>query len=868
MSGSPSRSHSRSKYVLAAKKFEFDEREARRARHRKQVTEAMLRKKIAKRTMRRIVESVKRTSEEHKELQVQNFIAEVQYNPNRKRLPAPPDIYSPSYDALLYLKGIPYMATEKMVFEWLKNYEIVNVVFIKNENGFFTGDAYVRCQNIEVRDKASREMANRMIGGRYIQVFRVNENAYLEYYHSGCRKEPKERNYIDPSVLVITNNQYRKLLDSDSKGDEDTNGPAVSFVNNINKDLDISDIRTGVRLVGTVTEIYRNGVIVECNISETRNGVKEKVFCILKKNRIAKNIGMQGQQHEWLRMKQLILYPGIRLNLYVEKIRETTAQNTFDEDMWTEHFEESLIETYFDKDLSEKKRKQTKRPLVYLTMDSSVSEDKVLWWEKKILNDVLSRHQTRNYEDIVLKEDIKETIKADRILTNKVKVDELHRGKTVVYGNQPNQIMLGKDGRELNDSNSIKSYESQEDKGNKLEMDSVNGANSNKAQFDLYNHSSIEQSGQGVNVGGKYMSEDYEHGSDNELPEDVPIENLLKQTRADNDKLFLLEDGGTIDQENQKEDKIEFVDLNYKKLAKRFFKNTTIYDKDIHFHDFDTETEDLEDNEESTESEESLDDYNWTLEPEARVSLNSFPKLSLTDGAIKIPPNGLILRESEVNKMNNEQVKGVLELLGKETKESYEENKECLMDVIRREGVPNESLPQALIQRGLQKVKRSRKYMKNIVNLTKDLTERKFSQEDLDAATTEELEMLVEDGLYKFLNWNPPFDIKKQFITNYHHLLEDNLNLPTISEVVPKPGFMELTEETESNCEENKLVDGNDEYTKMVEKMWNDMKWLIVIFIYGEQGDLEEIVEQLERSENTEANRKKLETLIIESKEG
>ncbi|UKK01034.1 hypothetical protein MACK_001847 [Theileria orientalis] len=849
----------------SAKKFEFDEREARRARHRKEVTEAMLRKKMAKRTMRRIVESVKRTSEEHKELQVQNFIAEVQYNPNKKRLPTPPDIYSPSYDALLYLKGIPYMATEKMVFEWLKNYEIVNVVFIKNENGFFTGDAYVRCQNIEVRDKAFREMANRMIGGRYIQVFRVNENAYLEYYHSGCRKEPKERNYIDPSVLVITNNQYRKLLNSDLKGDEDTNGPSVSCVNNINKGLDISDIRTGVRLVGTVTEIYRNGVIVECNISETRNGMKEKVFCILKNNRIAKNIGMQGQQHEWLRMKQLILYPGIRLNLYVEKIRETTAQNTFDEDMWTEHFQESLIETYFETDLRGKQQKQMKRSLVYLTMDSSVSEDKVLWWEKKILNEVLSRHKTRNYEDIVLKEDIKETIKADKILKNKVKVQELHQGKTVVYGNQPNQIMLGKDVREVNDSHSTKSPESQKDMSDKLDEDLVNDTNSNKPQFDSYNNN-IEKSRECVNPGEKYMSEDCGYESENELPEDVPIVDLLKRTRVDNDELFLLDDGGSNDGEIQK-DKIEFIDLNYKKLAKRFFKNTTIYDKDIHFHDFDTEIEDLEDNEELAESEESLEDHNWTLEPDARVSLNSFPKLSLTDGAIKIPPNGLILRESEVNKMKNEEIKGVLELLGKETKESYEENKECLVEVIRKEGVPNESLPQALIQRGLQKVKRSREYMKKIVNLTKDLTERKFSQEDLDAATTEELEMLVEEGLYKFLNWNPPFDIKKQFITNYYHLLEDNINLPTISEVVPKPGFIKYTEETEANSEENKLADRSDEYTKMVEKMWNDMKWLIVIFIYAEQGDLEEIVEQLERSKSTEGTREKLESLMIESKE-
>nr|PVC53436.1 hypothetical protein MACL_00000066 [Theileria orientalis] len=856
-----------SKYVLSAKKFEFDEREARRARHRKQVAEAMLRRKMAKRTMRRIVESVKRTSEEQKELQVQNFIAEVQYYPNRKRLPTPPDIYSPSYDALLYLKGIPYTATEKMVFEWLKNYEVVNVVFIKNQNGFFTGDAYVRCENIEVRDKASREMANRMIGGRYIQVFRVNENAYLEYYHAGCRKEPKERNYIDPSVLVITNNQYRKLLDPDSKGGEGASGPQVSFVNNINKSLDISDVKTGLRLVGTVTEIYRNGVIVECNISETRDGVKEKVFCILKKNRIAKNIGMQGQQHEWLRMKQLILYPGIRLNLYVEKVRETTAQNTFDEDMWKEHFEESLIETYFDMDANEEKQKETKRPLVYLTMDSSVSEDKVLWWEKKILNEVLSRHQTRNYEDIVLKEDIKETIKADRMLTNKVKVEELHQGNTVVYGNKPNQIMLSKDDRGLNDSHGTKQYDSQEDKSNRLEESLVNDISSNEVQLYPYNNRSIERSGQAVDVRGKYMGEDYGHGSETELPDDVPIGSLLKHTRADNDKVFLLEAGDSNgEKENEKGDKIEFIDLNYKKLVKRFFKNTTIYDNDIQFHDFDTEIEDVEEKDDLEESEEALEDYNWTLEPEARLDLNSFPKLSLTDGAIKIPPNGLILRESEVNKMKNEQVKGVLELLGKETKESYDENKEYLVEVIRKEGVPNESLPQALIQRGLQKVKRSKKYMKNIVNLTKDLTERKFSQEDLDAATTEELEMLVEEGLYKFLNWNPPFDIKKQFITNYHHLLEDNVNLPTIAEVVPKPGFIKSTEESESN-EESRLADGSDEYTKTVEKMWNDMKWLIVIFIYGDQGDLKEIVEQLERTRNTEGARKKLESLIIEAKE-
>ncbi|XP_955428.1 RNA-binding protein, putative [Theileria annulata] len=862
-----------------AKEFNFDERAARRARYRMMVNQNIAKKKMAKRTMRKIVEAVtKETSEEHKSKQIQKFISDIQYVSKRKKLPSPPGIYSPSYDALLYIKGIPFKATEKDVFDWLKNYDVVSVVFIKNENGFFTGDAYVRCVNIGVRDKVAKEMENKTIGGRYIQVFRVSENAYLEYYHSGYRKEPKERNFIDPSVLVITDKQYTKLLESEDKDTceaEDGTTQYKSFVNNLKNEVDVKNLKTGMRLVGTVTELYRNGVMLDCNIFETRNGVKEKVFCVLKKNRIAKNIGLQNQQYEWLRMKDLVLYPGIRLNLYVEKIRSTTSKNTFDKDLWTEHFDESLIDTYFNTDSTNKtdtvsndmnssleneqevtsvkpnenypkEQSKDKRALVYLTMDSSVSEDKVLWWEKKILNSVSKSYEKVDFKSPVVKSYIDYSVNKERVMSKKVKVNNIYEGKSVVHGNIPDQFTLDKS-KATNDQVEIK-----------------------------FSHETNDNS-QVNETKGSYSGEDI---SNRALPDDVPIGNLifgnseidLNEGRDNN--IFIL------GKEDKKAAEVEYIDSNYKKLANIFFKNTTV-EKDIQLHDFDPE-EELDMGGESYLSDSEImnfddrsADFNWIMENDNRKDLEKFPRLTLYDGAIKVPPNDLILRVSEVPKLSNEQIEDILELLGKETTDSYERNKERLIEVIKNEGLPTDLLPQTLIQKGLYRVKQSKEYMKKIVNITKDLTGRKFSMQDLDKATTEELQMLVEEALYKFLRWNPPFDIKKQFISNYHNVLDETITLPNISEVVPSPGFMKSSEgevDGELDVQES-LVDQNDENTKRIEKMWNDMKWMIVIYIYGDQSDLKEIVKQLEKDKTYQENQNlkhtpmEVESLIFQSNE-
>ncbi|EAN30578.1 RNA recognition motif protein [Theileria parva strain Muguga] len=846
----------------SAKRFTFDERAARRARHRMIVNQNIAKKKMAKRTMRKMVEAVtKETSEDHRNLAIQKFIGDLQYVSRRKKLPTPPGIYSPSYDALLYLKGIPFKATEKDVFDWLKNYDIVSVIFIKNENGFFTGDAYVRCVNIQVRDKVAKEMENKRIGARYIQVFRVSENAYLEYYHSGYRKEPKDRNFIDPSLLVITENQYNKLLgpeDTDTCKTEDLISIGKSFVNNLKNEVDVKNLKTGIRLVGTVTEVYRNGVMLDCNIFETRNGVKEKVFCVLKKNRMAKNIGLPNQQYEWLRMKDLVLYPGIKLNLYVEKIRATTSNNTFDKDLWTEHFDESLINTYFNTDTANnitptesttmnstsentqeavtvkptfsdsKEQSKDKRALVYLTMDSSVSEDKVLWWEKKILNSVSKTYEKVDFNSPVVKSYVDYNANKEKVLAKKVKVNNIYEGKSTVHGNIPDQFTLDTS-KSLNSEKLNISYET-DDHNNKVDETLVN---------------SVE-----------------EKVSNRGIPDDVPIGNLIfgnseTELNEGDRNVFVL---GT--EEDQKAAELEYIDKNYKKLADKFFKNT-IKEKDIQLHDFEPESELDTDDESYLSGSEMMDpddraaDFNWIMENDNRKDLEKFPRLTLYDGAIKVPPNGLILRVSEVPKLSNEQIKDVLELLGKETLASYEENRERLIEVIKNEGLPTDLLPQTLIQKGLYRVKQSKEYMKKIVNITKELTGRKFSRQDLDEASTEELQMLVEEALYKFLNWNPPFDIKKLFISNYHNVLDETITLPNISEVVPNPGFMKSSDtdsntgtDTNTNTDlqvQEPLVDQNDENTKRIEKLWNDMKWMIVIYIYGDQSDLKEIVKQLEK---------------------
>ncbi|EKX73200.1 conserved hypothetical protein [Theileria equi strain WA] len=783
--------------------FKFDEKKAKRKKHASNKPKKTDKEKHTLEGLTRI--ATKNTQEWVLSKELEKFFREADYIPNKMRLPTPPSISSPSYDALLYLKGLPFETTEDEIFNWLKNYDIVSIILIKNEKGLFTGDAYVRCANIAIRDTVAKEMDNKELGVRYIQIFRVNENAYLEYYYSGYRKEPAKRNFVDISLLVVPESKRKKQMESKEQ-----------------KMYHIDEIKTGMRITGTVTEVYKNGVIVDCDVYDVKDGFKENVICVLKRNRIAKNVGIEGQHMEWLKSKDLVIFPGLQLNLYVEKVRDTTARKTYDKDIWIEHFSESLIKTYTQKvvfipEESEAKAEEStlevkttpdysvdapeyaikntekvvnirsdkhtihtpaknfeSRKLVYLTMDSTVSEDKAIWWEKKILQKYLKNAEIKDFDNVAVKNAIQYHASKMASTAENVEKDELVSGKRRIYGNISHH--------ELTPGN----FQSEDKKV------------ATKKQVDF------------------------------PVTETIEIESSLYDTSPSSSD-------------------------RYSEMVKEFFKDSGDMKDGVMYHGFNNSSGESEHDYSDLEGDErKANYYNNILYQDPKDELELFPRITLYDPSIKLPTNGLLLRTSEVPRLTNDQVNAILQILGKEPGDEPSANRILLTETITNEGLPTDLSPQTLIQKGLYKVKQSKRSMKKIINLTKHLTGRRFTQEDLDSASKKELQMLVEESLYKFLNWNPEQKVKKDFINNYCYLLDKRLSLPNISDIVPTREFPEnidsfssIDHEIESAVNVTTSPESQNEGDKIIEKMWNDLKWIIVINIYGKQSDLEEIIKDI-----------------------
>ncbi|KAK1444237.1 hypothetical protein BgAZ_101430 [Babesia gibsoni] len=662
--------------------------------------------------------------EDLRAISLQEFITNIERRPQRKRIPAPAEAHSLAYDAILYLKGLPYEATEDDVMAWLDGYEVINVVLIKNESGCFTGDAYVRCSSVAERDRVHREMSNKYLGARYIQMFRLMEAAYIEYYNTGYRREPSERNYISPNFLVMKNS-------------------------NKIKPVDLTNLKTGARISGAVSEIYRNGILVDCGVYEVVGAIKERVFCVLMRNRIAKNVGMVGQQKEWLKKKDIVLFPGIKLNLYVEKVRMTTAQTSFDEDLWREHFGEPFQSLNVESELP-------KRSMVYLTMDSSVSEDKVKWWERR-LADSYAKFIIKDEKEVEKVEDEeafqKVAVGVDWLGGRpSVKASEVVAGKVTLVGN--------KRLTEKTTSFTFQAEESPEE-------------DDDKAPY----HELVREFMRGSDV-DKYGT--YYHGFDDPDGYREPGEERPSKPKVEEDDIY----------DEIKEDY----------------------------------------------SQPQLDPNMKTLEDVRRRTIaeefKAFPRTSLYDQCIQLPNTGWLLRLSDVPNLSAIHVTSLLRQLGKAplsgTKNADFENRMMLCKVIKEQGLGTGLDPKTLIAKGLYKVKQSKKKMKRIIELTKNLTGRKFTREDLDAASKAELEMLADESLKKFSEWDPPDLVKKTFVDMYGNML------------------------------------GDDTKDQSINEQWDALKWHIVIKIYGEQSHIKEIVRDIEANDRLLGNKPGSSTESIE----
>ncbi|ORM42246.1 uncharacterized protein BXIN_1510 [Babesia sp. Xinjiang] len=635
---------------------------------------------------------------------LQEFVMRIERPRERNRLPAPAESHERMYDALLYLKGLPYETTEDDLRSWLSSYDIVYVVLIKNENGCFTGDAYVRCSNISERDRLHREMSGKPLGLRYIPMYRLTESAYLEYYHTGFRREPAKRNHISPNLLVM-----KRGVDI----------PAT----------DISVLKTGSRVCGVVTHIYRNGLLLDCGISEHLGGYRERVFCVLMRNRIARNIGIAGQQREWLRHKDLVLFPGIKLNLYVEKLRTTTAQSPFDEDLWREHFGDPFTSLNVSDGRPE-------RSLVYLTMDSSVSDDKVAWWERRLVdsyalftvNDAETPQRVGD-EELFQRVAVQPSWLDGR---RKVEASSLYAGSIPVVGNQKlkvgtSRFVLEQDAAEPPPAESPIPY-------HELVREFLRGS-------DIDKH------------GTRY------HGFDDPGGYREPGDELPRTKRSSSS---VTDSGigsatalGPSSSDSVTSNRFSVTSSEPQRAEVLVGKGPGSVSAD-------------------SSSGGSLGVGNVLEDIRRRTisdDLKIFPRTTLYDECIKLPGSGWLLRRSDVPKLAEYQVLSLLRLLGQEPVSSScnsdYENRMLLCQVIKDKGLGTGLDPRTLITKGLYKVNQSKKKLKRIIELTKSLTGRRFTTSDLESASKSELHMLADESLRKFADWCPSDEVKRTFIDMY-----------------------------------------------------------------------------------------------------
>ncbi|KAK2195929.1 bifunctional RNA recognition motif domain/Nucleotide-binding alpha-beta plait domain superfamily/RNA-binding domain superfamily [Babesia duncani] len=754
--------------VLERSSFKFDPSKARRARNRAKANPKNKNDSIVTSVKDLANLSFEPTSQPGDNLgfELQAFMAKALNVPIPRRLPPPAAPGSLEYDAILYLKGLPFSATEADVVNWLSNYKLLHIVLIRDRDGYFTGDCYVRCKDREERDSIYIEMQHKIMGTRYVQIFRTTESAYNEYYKCGFRPEPAKRNYMSPKVLVVRNDD---VVDTQIQN--------------------VKHLKSGASITGTIVEIYRNGALVDCNVYDIVDGIKERVLCVLKRNRIAKNIGLKGQQQSWLKDKELVLYPGLKVNLYVEKIRKTSARSAFDEDLWLEHFSpELLLELYPhvqshdgfysaqqispdptgsspenpgdhlkvngpDVDLEKEPKKTFDAnslintlevpsgskglySMVYLTMDSSVTDDKVLWWERKLLE---SHSKDRQLKMDPLDLKLQFDARTSAWIGGKPKVNK----KDVVVKSRKNY---------------------------------ANAKVTPKLHKIVSDHA-------------------------NESEENTPQENAN----------FSLNDKSALND----------ID-SYQESLDRFFEGSEEVKSEMHGFDgepcfqMDSGDDDLDIRGDSLDVSKIFHEFISADQAKVYDELKAFPRTTLYDPAIELPGYGLILRQSQVPGLTDVQVAQTLQLFNikpSQGPESAKENRRVLIDTIRTKGLGSDLDPLTLIKKGLYKVNQSKRKMKSIIKLTKPLTGRRFSQEDLDAASKEELQMLAKEGLNKFFNWDPPQAVKVQFIQNFRHLIGDE----------------EITQD-------------------QIDRAWYNLKYTMVINLYGKQSDLEEIIKALEQS--------------------
>ncbi|CEM30589.1 unnamed protein product [Vitrella brassicaformis CCMP3155] len=241
-------------------------------------------------------------------------------------LPPPPDPLHLTWDALLLAKGFPFDVSEMEVRDWFRPFKLApdGVVFINDQHGDFSGDAYIRFGSPKQRDRAYERLNYGDMGHRYIQLFKANPVEYQQYYDTKFKPTGRLRNAVKPELVEIPESEWV---------------PRFDFA-------DYDDLQTGTTLQGEIKHVEQYGAFIDCRVvRRDATGRLHLVTGLLHRKDLPRNIGLATQEPEYQAVRDLILAPGMKVRVMVATV---------------------------DRD----------QQRFWLTLDASTTEEKLEWFKK------------------------------------------------------------------------------------------------------------------------------------------------------------------------------------------------------------------------------------------------------------------------------------------------------------------------------------------------------------------------------------------------------------------------------------------------------------------------------------------------------
>ncbi|VTZ71275.1 RNA-binding protein, putative [Plasmodium chabaudi chabaudi] len=297
------------------------------------------------------------------------------------------------YNCLLLCKGLPFHVSDDEIIKFFSPYKIMNkyIIYIKDKNGNFFGDILVRFQDKEQKELALKNKNFKFLLHRYIQIYNVNEEHYEEYYNIGYKNPPSYKNYVPIKNVIVPNyldkdnntedESATTLFDNDMLDTNNMNDSSYEYNDedtiwikeHINKKgILLENLYTGKKLIGKITSVHPYGVFIDCDVYVKVSKNKFiKILALLHKNKLTINIGLPSDPLEEQEQKELILEKNMNIIVYVDKI----IKKKYD---INDEKENNLI--FFN-----------------LTLDSSITEEKIKWFQKnKLKKDMLLKNSTQN----------------------------------------------------------------------------------------------------------------------------------------------------------------------------------------------------------------------------------------------------------------------------------------------------------------------------------------------------------------------------------------------------------------------------------------------------------------------------------------